>query len=241
MNKKQHRSSSFMHVCIPLVMPYIDGLNTCRTVSKGFVPLCVTKSITVTKKDLTARKMAAFLSQKNRLLKKLDLSDCENLNIRTLITLLEHFKDLSFLILDNCHSLVSLSYIPQNITVSESNLWRPYVNHRKLAPETVLRVITNAYNYMAQCCPCHCRQGKVALNKLKSFCNVLDASYIVFALDTLLYRIAPVDFCIENTRSRNENEIVYDLVFYSFYGQVRTTWNMSKDRDMWCLSEVWAI
>ena len=243
MNKKKQQKcvSSNCFTCTSYISQYLDSMNTCKIVSKHFCPSHIIKHVKVVKTDISTKHMLKLLLKKNILLQKLDLSNCIYLNTRVLTKLLGYFKNLNILVLDNCHSLVSLSCIKPHVYVSCMNLWRPYKNSKGFTPEDVITIIMNSYNYITEQCR-HNQYSKAPLNKLKSFCNAIDASFLVYTIDTLLYRISPVQYIIEDKQELHSNEITFYVNFFSTYGSVKMKWKLNNEiTGTWMLYEAWLI
>ena len=242
MNKKKQQKCTYSNSlrCTSYISQYLDSLNTCQIVSKHFCPSYITKQIKILKTDISTKYLLKLLLKKNINLKKLDLSDCMYLNTRVLTKLLGYFKVLNELVLDNCHSLVSLSCIRPHVYVSCMNSWRPYTNNKEFTPENVITIIMNSYNYITDQCR-YDQYSKAPLNKLKSFCNSIDASFLVYTIDTLLYHISPVEYIVQKSLFEL-NDATFHLLFFSTHGSVNMKWKLSNDvTGMWQLYEAWLI
>ena len=76
---------------------------------------------------------------------------------------------------------------------------------------------------------------------LKSFCNSIDASFLVYTIDTLLYHISPVEYIVQKSLFEL-NDATFHLLFFSTHGSVNMKWKLSNNvTGMWQLYEAWLI
>ena len=239
MNKKQRSIGSV--VCFRYVASFLDNLNTVREVSTTFFPKQWTTSIKVTDPHITSRYLKKILTKKPPNIKRLDLSRCMYLNSRCLKELLHYFQGLRYLIVDDCHALVHLPLPLENVQCSSKNLWRIYHCTDIFTAEETLAIVMNAFNYLSMNCCCHTKTGKVCLRRLKDFCYN-DSSLLVYIMDCLLYELSPVEFTINDSIIRGDNEKLFFITCYSPYGtSQRIEMTLRKNtRGLWRLSDFWS-
>ena len=239
MNKKQRSIGSV--VCFRYVATFLDNLNTVREVSTGFFPKEWTTSVKVSNPCITSRTLKKILTKKPSNIKTLDLSNCMYLNSRCLKELLHHFSSLRYLVLDDCHALVHLPLQLEGVHCSLKNLWRIYHCTDTFTAEETLTIVMNAFNYLCMNCCCHTTTGKVCLRRLKDFC-LRDSSLLVYIMDCLLYELSPVEFVINDSFSRGDNEKLLFITCFSPYGtsqKIEITLRKNT-RGLWRVSDFWS-
>ena len=64
----------------------------------------------------------------------------------------------------------------------------------------------------------------------------------MYTINTLLYRISPVQHVIEDNQELHSNEVTFDVKFFSIYGSVKMKLKLNNEiTGMWMLFEAWLI
>ena len=240
MSKKQRTLSTA--TCFSYVTCFLDSLNTCREVSKTFIPRHCTTSLKMLEPFLSSRNIQNILLKKNRNILYLDLSRCYHLNNRTLAEILANFKCLRFLLLDNCHTLVEMPPKIEGLDVFMANLWRIYDTKNVLLPDDVIRVVVNGYNFICAHCYCHTRDTKTCLRRMKEFCDYRESSSIIYMMDCFLNRIALMRYFVEACIQAKYNQRLYYITFISNVGRIKLEWTLQQNnKGLWKLMDIWMV
>ena len=241
MNKKLKTQHTVLFYFTTHIAMYLDSLNTCREVSKDFIPLDASKKITMKTHNIASRSIRNLLLKRNDRISFLDLSDCVNLNDRDLVRLMSHFHSLKTLLLDGCHTLSTVPVYHKQLNVSVSDLWRIFKAEDKLPIKCVMNVILNAYNYIQTHCHCHCNSNKNCIRKIKEFCLFPNGSILIYILDSLLDTVGTSVMFMESMNTVNTDTVQLNLCFNGFYRSVHMQWTMKSFNGKWLLVNIWKL